>query len=172
MKYRKSAWLILGASLISLAAGCSALDEKPEKKSEKVVQEVAKENESNKKEKEGPNDAEKLVQANMEAAEKENFEVYMGTLSKAYQNEESQDEIRALFENFDIDYEVLESKVIKEETDEVTIEVKQKAVAKKVAEGLTFQNHIAVAQHTLVKEDGKWVFGSTEVISTEYLNEN
>ncbi len=181
---KKKLMLLAAFSLaVSAMVGCSSDKAEPKEEKEKPVVEETEKKEPAVEEKvekdettveEVQAEVEKVINDNLKFAEEEDIDAYMGTLSKEYSgNAEVTASTQVLFDAYDIDYEVIDVKVVESSEEQVTVEVKQKAIATKVEEGYTFQNHIATAVHTLVKEDGQFKFSVTETLedSIEYLDE-
>lgn len=111
-----------------------------------------------------------LLFENLEFAQNEDFENYLSTLaSEIRENEDNIEQVRSLFENFDLEYEILNFEVLSIEEDHAVVKVVQKTVATYVAEGWEFTDSIVTAQHTFIKEEDGYKFFTTEVLSTEVV---
>jgi hypothetical protein len=111
-----------------------------------------------------------LIYRNADHLEKEDYNAYKNDLAKQFRdNPELEAIIVSVFENFDIQYEILDYKLLKLTNNTAIVEVKQKSVATYIADGFTFKDNISTIVHTITKEDGKFVFSLSEVKNVEYL---
>lgn len=113
-----------------------------------------------------------VLQLNLDAAESEDLELYLSTLAnEAVAVENENHAIQNLFDTYDIDYELVDIEDITIDGNTAKVKMTQSSKALEVAEGYMFNDNVAVATHTLIKEDGKWKIAATEVNSVELLTE-
>ncbi|WP_156291390.1 hypothetical protein [Oceanobacillus salinisoli] len=111
-----------------------------------------------------------VVESNLQYAEEEDLEAYVDTLAAGVQ-EERTTEIEELFENADVNYEIVGTDVVIESTSTIVLLVEQKAVATDLAEGYEFTDSIAEVQYSLAKEEGEWKVFSKEVMAEAPIEE-
>jgi PBP1b-binding outer membrane lipoprotein LpoB len=117
-------------------------------------------------------EAKDVVQTFMKAAEEEDMELLMSTISE---NGGSyalvKETYERMFEIYDLDYEVEKMTVIESSNKKVVIEVVQ--TTRKIS-GPKFNDSRITATHTLVKENGefKFVDSQFDVDNIELLNED
>lgn len=114
----------------------------------------------------------KIIEDNVRFSEEENLEEYLKTMVQSAQESEATIKaINELFANFDIEYEILEMRVIAEKKDAVQVRVTLKSTATFVVEGMQFRNNIMTAIRTLEKENGEYKISKDTLENVEYLDE-
>ena len=98
----------------------------------------------------------------------ENFDAVMNTIheeSPSYPATESM--IKQLFSRYDLDYKVVEMKVIEETDTEAKVEFVQ--ITTKLT-GPAFKNNKTTGVHTLKKVGDSWKIYATEMTDVQFLN--
>lgn len=117
-------------------------------------------------------EAAKVIEINMAAAESEDLDLYVTTIvSKAHEN--TREELSKFYEQYDLEHTILSINLLEEEEDTLLFEVFQQSVAtytSEEAEG-EYRDHLAVAHHTLVLEDGEWKISETAITDTYFIEE-
>lgn len=137
-------------SLLVLGA-CSkdeVKEEKPKEDPTKVAQENIKE----------------VIQLNLDASESENLEKYKDTLTKELtEGEEFDGNVKRLFDDFDLDYELMSIEELVVDGEEGFATVKHSVKATKSKEGLKFTDSVLTTIYSFVKVEGKWKISSSDV---------
>lgn len=110
-----------------------------------------------------------VVEKNIQAAEEEDIEAYLSTIIKSG-HEDTAKELEEFFKSYDLEHTILAISVMDQEEDKMLLEVTQQSVATFVAEDAQeYKDHVAVANHTLVKEDGQWKVAETAMVETYFI---
>ncbi|MFD1020213.1 hypothetical protein ACFQ2J_13580 [Thalassobacillus hwangdonensis] len=113
-----------------------------------------------------------VVEENLKLAEEEDYEAYMNMNAEQAVTEQLEAQTQALFENYELDYELEEISVRSASEEQAVVEVVQKTMATDIAEGYQFQNNRVNAIHTLIKEDGEYKFAQSQIVGMQNLDEN
>jgi|SRR5690625_589496 len=115
-------------------------------------------------------DAVRVIEENLEYAEKEDMEGYLSTIVPSARVE-TEKELSSFFEEYDLEHTILSVEVLEKESDVMLLRVEQQAVVLDSAEGApTYRNHIAEANHTMVKVEDTWMIEETIMTDTFYLD--
>lgn len=111
-----------------------------------------------------------VIEKNLAFAQEEDMEGYKTTIvESAHQN--TTDELESFFADYDIEHTVLGMAVLEQEENRILLEVNQQSVALNVAEGAEdYRDHVAVANHTLVIENGEWKITDTTMTETFFID--
>nr|WP_106782613.1 hypothetical protein [Lysinibacillus timonensis] len=108
---------------------------------------------------------------NLQLAGEENLVEYMKTnVNEIAVIQENIDSTKALFDNYDIEYELLAIDIQELSDEHAIVTVTQQSVSTYVAEGYLYDDNIATATHTLKKEDGTYKFEATNLDNVEFIN--
>ncbi|MDG5790014.1 hypothetical protein QA612_21390 [Evansella sp. AB-P1] len=113
-------------------------------------------------------EVEELIHLNIEAAHEKDVEKYMGTLAEV--TEDFTNTIEEQFNLFDIEYNILELEILEFSDEEVIVEVHQENIFHYVHEDWEAYDSIAIAHHTLTRQDGELKFYYTEIIDSQPLD--
>lgn len=116
---------------------------------------------------EARNEVKMLVEKNLRFSQEEDIEGYLSTIVERAR-ESTKETLPDFFAKFDIEYELINFKVLEEEESKIITEAEQYASATYIEEGESFRDHLAVVVHTFVKEDGKWLISDSVVIDTKF----
>ena len=111
-----------------------------------------------------------VIETNLKAVNQKDMSAYLSTLVNSAQAD-TKKEMKKFFKDFSVENELLEIKVLDETPDKLLLQAQQKTTApsnKKQKE--KYRNHISTANHTLVKEDGKWKIAETIMTDTQFIN--
>ncbi|MFB6469413.1 hypothetical protein ACE38V_22010 [Cytobacillus sp. Hz8] len=112
-----------------------------------------------------------LIKRNTKNTAEENMNEYLKDIVKERRNDSQLiAEMEELFKNVDLNYEIQNIKFISMTDKEVIVEVKTKATATNVAEGYVYSNNISTAVHSIIKQDGKFVFNKSVITDIDYIN--
>lgn len=111
----------------------------------------------------------KVIKKNLKSAENEDMEAYRSTIIKSAHGDTTE-ELEKFFEDYDLEHTVLGVTVLEQEEDTMLLQVTQQSIATDVAEGAEeYKDHIAVANHTLLKEDGQWKIAETTMTDNYFI---
>lgn len=161
--------LLIMAPIMLFVSGCGGPKKisyrDPESVSYKVHEKTEIKNQQDLKE------AIEVIEKNLEAAEKEDIPAYLSTIIKAG-HEDTSKELEDFFESYDLEHTILGITVLDQKEDKMLLEVTQQSVATFTAEDADeYKNHVAVANHTLVKEDGQWKIAETAMVENYFIEE-
>jgi len=108
-----------------------------------------------------------VIEANAKYMNEENLEKVMGTIYKdspAYQTSEML--IQKLFEVYDLNYKIIDMKVLEDNGSEAKVEFTQ--ITTKIS-GPDFKDNKSTGIHLLKKEDDSWKIFSTQLNDVQYL---
>lgn len=110
-----------------------------------------------------------VIEDNLRYVEEEDMEGYVSTLvSRA--REETSEELALFFEQYDLNITILSIEVLEQEESIMLIQTEQQTVeVGSVEDAPNYRDHIAEANHTLVKEDGEWKIEETIMTNTIFL---
>ncbi|MDZ5471896.1 SH3 domain-containing protein [Bacillus sp. 31A1R] len=110
-----------------------------------------------------------LIRRNTINTETENMEEYMKDVSKERRNDTQMIAmLEELFKNFDLKYELQDIKFLSMTEKEVIVEVKHKITATYIADGYQYRDNVTTSIHSIIKEDGKFVFNLSGIQDIEY----
>lgn len=110
-----------------------------------------------------------LIQTNLEAASTEDIDTYVSTLIKSAQTD-TRPEMEAFFQDYHLEHTILDVKVIKQQANEIMLQVSQQTVTQKgKKQKKKYRNHISEANHTLIKEEGQWKIAETAMSDTRFI---
>ncbi|WP_156291272.1 hypothetical protein [Oceanobacillus salinisoli] len=104
-----------------------------------------------------------VVHDNIKFSEEEDLKGYVDTVSSEIK-EEIQMLAADIFQNYDIENEILSTKVMEENEDTIVLQVEQKSVATYISEGNEFEDNISIVQHVLNREVGEWKIASSGLV--------
>lgn len=114
-------------------------------------------------------EAVKVVEDNLRYAEEKDMDGYLSTIIPSGR-EETKQELEPFFEEYDMEHTILNVKVLEKEEDIMLLQVEQQTIALDAKEGApNYRDHIAEANHTMIKEDGKWLIKETVITDNFYL---
>lgn len=145
-------------------AGCNAIPtyQSPESVSYTVEGEI-----SNQAEAEA---AVQVIQENLHYATLEDMDGYLSTLIAAAR-EATEKELSSVFAAYDLEHTILGVEVMEQQPGRMLIRTEQQTVMLDAVEGeKPYRNHIAEANHTLVKEDGSWKIEETIMTDTKFID--
>lgn len=112
-----------------------------------------------------------VIEKNIEAAEKEDIPTYLSTIIKSGHGDTAK-ELEEFFKSYDLEHTILGITVLDQEEEKMLIEVTQQSVTVFTAEDADeYKDHVAVANHTLVKEDGQWKIAETAMVENYFIEE-
>lgn len=158
----------LGSALLFLT-GCSPSQTAEYINPEEVSYEVQIETEVT--DREAIEEAVQVIENNIAYAEAEDMDGYLSTIvSSAHEN--TRTELEAFFELYDLEHTILSITVLEQEEDTMLIEVFQQTVAVDQAEEADdYRDHLGVANHTLVLEDGEWKISETVMTDNFFIED-
>jgi hypothetical protein len=109
-----------------------------------------------------------VIEANAKYMNEENFDKVMNTIYKdgpSYQTSEML--IKKLFEVYDLNYKIVNMKVIEENNSEAKVEFAQ--ITTKIS-GPEFKDNRSTGIHLLKKEGDSWKIYSTQITDIQYIN--
>lgn len=110
-----------------------------------------------------------LLENNIQALESENIDEYMSMLYVDDNDEQTQQMIREIFENFDLAYEMSDYEFLSISEKEVKVRVTQTTT---IVDGEDYRDNESIIIHTLRAQKEKWKFFESEVESIRYLDED
>lgn len=112
-----------------------------------------------------------LLKKNTKALEDEDLDAYMSMIDEENSVIYAQTEemLEALFEEYDLSYEISDTEFISITEDRVRVQVTQ--LTTKVS-GAEYRDNESVLLHTLINRDGKWKFSKSDAKSVNYFDEN
>lgn len=156
--------LILMLSGIFLLTGCGSIPAytDPEEVSFSLEGEIANQDEAEA--------ALKVIEENLAFAEAEDMDGYLSTiLNQAHK--ETEKELAPFFESYDMQHTLLRAEVIDQQPDRILIQTEQQTIMLAAVEGAEkYRNHIAEANHTLIKEDNRWKIEETIMTDTTFID--
>lgn len=160
--------IALGSTLLFLT-GCSPSKTAEYINPEDVSYEVQEETEIT--DREAVQEAVQVIEDNLAYAEEEDMDGYLSTIvSSAHENTRS--ELEAFFELYDLEHTVLGITVLEQDEESMLIEVFQQTVAVDQAEEADdYRDHLGVANHTLILEDGEWKISETVMTDNFFIEE-
>lgn len=163
-------WILLVLSpILLILSGCTGRKTMPYRDPSTVsyeVEEKAKVTDSNE-----IKEAVEVIEKNIEAAEAEDIDAYLSTIIKSGHADTAQ-ELEEFFKSYDLEHTILAITVLDQEDEKMLIEVTQQSIATFTAEDVPeYKNHVAVANHTLVKEDDEWKIAETAMIENYFIEE-
>lgn len=115
-------------------------------------------------------DAVEVIEKNLEYAGKSDMEKYLSTIIPSARAE-TEKELAPFFEEYKLEHTILGVEVLEKESDIMLLRVEQQAVVLDSAEDApSYRNHIAEANHTMVKEKNTWMIEETIMTDTFYLD--
>ncbi len=105
-----------------------------------------------------------ILFANLEAANTGDIEGYLEAMPTEY-HEVTANEMEQLFDEFDIEFDMLDYEVVLANEEEVQIYVVQTTVSAEPRDD--FEDNIAEVLHTFYKEDGEWKIYASDFLSME-----
>lgn len=115
-------------------------------------------------------EAVEVVEKNLEYAEKKDMKGYLSTIVPDAR-EETEKELSSFFEEYDLEHTILSVEVLEKESDIMLLRVEQQTVVLDSAEDApSYRNHIAEANHTMVKVENTWMIEETIMTDTFYLD--
>lgn len=159
--------IILMFSSLFFLMGCNVLNEVPTYQDPDTV-EYTIETENNTIDEEART-AVQVIEDNLTYAQEENMEGYLSTIVSSA-HEETEAELTPFFEEYDLNHTILSVEILEREEDIMLIRTEQQTVmVDSVEEAEPYRNHIAEANHTLVKENGEWKIEETIMTDTIFL---
>lgn len=172
VKFLKTSWLAAGLTLLMISSSVSACQQagkastnwnEPLPKAEGKRQEGQVSQANNQIEA-----IKAAVYENVRALQREDLEAYLATIDPGSPVFETTKALtQALFNNYDLKYELNSIEVISTAGNEAKVRVTQ--TTRKIA-GPDFRDNRVVAIHTLRKSNGRWKLFRTDVEKIEYLN--
>lgn len=167
IKKNKIKWLrLLLLSLILFLSACG-----PKKMTYRDPDEISYEvtEKTDIKDQKAVEEAVKVVQKNIQAAQEEDIDAYLSTIVKKG-HKETKKEFKDFFEDYDLEHTIMGITVLEEDKETMLLEVTQQSVATHTAENVDeYKDHIAVANHVLVKEEGKWKISETTMVDNYFI---
>lgn len=158
--------LILMFSSLFFIAGCNALNEVPTYQDPDTVEYTINSEDTINEEVKA---AVQVVEDNLRYAQEENMEGYLSTLVSSA-HEETKAELTPFFEEYDLNHTILSVEILEQEEEIMLIRTEQQTVMEDSVEGAEpYRDHIAEANHTLVKENGEWKIEETIMTDTIFL---
>lgn len=115
-------------------------------------------------------EAVQVIQNNLNFAQEENMEGYLSTLVSSAR-EETEEELAPFFETYDLEHTVLSIEILDQEEKRMLVKTEQQAVMVNSIDGAEqYRDHIAEANHTLIKEDEEWKIEETIMTDTLFLD--
>lgn len=115
-------------------------------------------------------EAVKVIEENLEYAQKEDMEGYLSTIVPSARTE-TKKELSSFFEEYDLEHTILSVEVLEKESDIMLIRTEQQTVVKDSVEGApAYRDHIAEANHTMVKVDGTWMIEESIMTDAFYFD--
>ena len=107
-----------------------------------------------------------LIHHNLTAINQKKIDDYLTTLVPTARKD-SQKEIRAFLDSYTVKISLDGFRVLKKDKTHCLVETKQKTTNLGKNK---YRDHIATANHTLKKVEGKWLIASTTMIDTTFLD--
>ncbi|MGM0123941.1 hypothetical protein IGI37_001315 [Enterococcus sp. AZ194] len=106
-----------------------------------------------------------VLKKNIQAVNDKDIDAYLSTIVPS-SREETKKEMTPFFEKYSLKNELLSFEVKKQDNDHMLIEAQQKSqnLGKE-----KYRSHIAVANHTFVKEGGEWLIQETVITDTKFI---
>ena len=76
--------------------------------------------------------------------------------------------LQNIFSQYDLRYQLIDAKIMSYTGEELVVRVTQET--RKVAGTAKFRDNRVTADHTLIREDGKWVYKDSKIINIQFLN--
>lgn len=114
-------------------------------------------------------EAVEVVEDNLRYSQDEDIEGYKSTIvEEARENTEK--ELESFFNDYDLEHTVLSVKVLEQEEASMLLEVAQQSVVIQAEDGAEeYRDHVAIANHTLIPEDGSWKIADTTMTETLFI---
>lgn len=114
-------------------------------------------------------EAVRVIEDNLRYAEVKDMDGYLSTIVSSA-HEETREELAPFFEEYDLDHTILSVEVLRNEDDSLLIQTKQQTVMIDSIAGVEpYRDHIAEANHTLIRENGEWKIKETYMTNTVFL---
>ncbi|MFL2134115.1 hypothetical protein [Desemzia sp. FAM 24101] len=111
-----------------------------------------------------------VIQDNLHYAQEEDMEGYLSTLISSAR-EETEEELFPFFESYDLEHTVLSVEILDQEENRMLIKTEQQAVMVDSVDGAEqYRDHIAEANHTVIKENEEWKIEETIMTDTLFLD--
>lgn len=118
---------------------------------------------------EAAQEVKQVLEDNIAALNQEDMEGYLSTIAESA-HEETREETKQFFEEYDIDYELLNAIVIEEEENKFVLEAEQRAQAVSAPKDTEYRDHVSVNHHTFEKEKGEWKITGSQLVDIHYMD--
>ena len=115
-------------------------------------------------------EAVKVIEKNLKYAENKDMNGYLSTIVPDAR-EETEKELASFFEEYDLEHTILSVEVLEKESDIMLLRVEQQTIVLDSADDTpAYRNHIAEANHTMIKVKGMWMIEETIMTDIFYLD--
>lgn len=112
----------------------------------------------------------RVIEDNLHYAQEEDMTGYLSTIISSG-HEETEAELVAVFEEYDLQHTLLRAEVLEQNPDRILIRSEQQTIMLDAISGVApYRNHIAEANHTLVKEKGIWKIEESIMTDTKFID--